>query len=129
MIFIGDDSVAAFVCDKIGKPIIPPYTCMGMVNDEGEITAGVVFNDYERTDIHVTVAGSGWTRGFIAEVGRYVYSTLGCERITVITEQPSVVQLAQRMGGEIEGVLRNHFGRDRDGYLVGILKEDWRFKL
>lgn len=123
---VTDERVARFVGDAVGIGFVPPFTCMGIERD-GEIIGGVLFNVFEGPDVHVTVAGKGWSKGFFAEVGHYVFDILKCERMTAITEQPSVVRIAERLGGEIEGCLRNHFGRGRDGFIVGILREDWKF--
>lgn len=122
---VTDERVARFVEYVIGQSIAPPYTCMGIERD-GVITAGVVFNVYEGAAINVTVAGKGWTRGFIRAVGGYVFGRLGCSRITVITERPQVIDLAERLGGQVEGTMRHQFGPGRDGAMIGILKEDWR---
>jgi RimJ/RimL family protein N-acetyltransferase len=121
---VTDDRVAKFVSDAIGKGLVPPFTCMGIERD-GKIIAGVIFNVFEGCDVHVTVAGRGWTRGFFAEVGQYVFGQLKCERMTALTEQERVVNIALRLGGQIEGRLRNHFGRGRDAVIIGILKEDY----
>lgn len=99
---------------------------MGLEKD-GEIIAGVIFNSFEPYSLHVTIAGRGWTKGFLADVGHYVFTELKKERITVVTEQPKVIRIAERLGGQVEGLLRNQFGPGRDGYLIGILKADYRF--
>lgn len=99
---------------------------MGIERD-GEIIGGVIFNVFEASDVHVSVAGRGWTSGFLAEVGHYAFDILKVERITAITEQTKVVRLAERLGGQIEGLIRSHFGKGRDAFIVGILKEDWKF--
>jgi hypothetical protein len=39
-----------------------------------------------------------------------------------------VVKLAIRLGGVIEGTMRDHFGEGRDGVIVGILAREYRFK-
>jgi len=121
-----DNRVVAFVAKECGVDFIPHWTCMGIERD-GEIIGGVVFNVFEGADVHISVAGRGWTAGFLAGVGHYVFDILKCERITALTEQPSVVRLAERLGGQLEGMMRNHFGKGRDAFLVGILKEDWKF--
>lgn len=123
---VTDERVARFVGETIGVGFVPPFTCMGIERD-GEIIAGVLFNIFEGSDVHISVAGHGWTKGFFAEVGHYVFSVLGCERMTAITEDTKVVRLAQKLGGEIEGAMRNHYGKGRDGFIVGFLKEDWKF--
>lgn len=122
---VTDERVARFVGDRCGTTIYPPYTCMG-IEKHGEIVAGAVFNCFTRNDVEVTIAGRGWTRAFIREVGRYVYDQLGCIRISITTEQPKIVRYAERLGGSVEGMKRNFFGRGQDAYLVGILKEEWR---
>ena len=47
--------------------------------------------------------------------------------MTVLTEQTRIVRIAERLGGQVEGLMRNHFGKGRDGFLVGILKDDWKY--
>lgn len=123
---VTDDRIAKFVSEQIGVSIVPPFASMGIERD-GEIKAGVIFNHFEGSDVHVTVAGHGWTRGFFAEVGHYVFDTLQCVRMTAVTEQPQIVRIAERLGGQVEGRLRNHFGEGRDAYLVGVLKGEYRF--
>lgn len=123
---VTDERVARFVSDRCGVSFVAPYTCMGIERD-GEVIGGVIFNVFEGSDVHVSIAGRGWSSRFLAEVGRYAFSILGCERMTAITESVSVVKLAERLGGQIEGRMRNHFGRGRDGFIVGILKEEYRF--
>ena len=121
---VTDDRVAAFVAKTCGVIVNPPYTLMGVERD-GQIIAGVVFNMWTGPDVHLTVAGHGWTRGVLADIGQYVFGQLKCERMTFITEQPAVVRLAERLGGQVEGLMRNYFGKDRPGFLVGVLKDDY----
>lgn len=123
---VRDSRVADFVGKKTGVIFSPPFTCLGIEKD-GEIIGGAVFNIFEGADIHLSAAGRGWTRGFLAEVGHYVYTVIGCERMTVITENPEVVRLAEKLGGAIEGCLRSHFGPGRDAFIVGILRDEYKF--
>jgi RimJ/RimL family protein N-acetyltransferase len=124
MNFVAGDEVARFVSQELGFGLFPPYTAMGIERD-GKIVAGVLFNCFEGADVHVSIAGHGWTRGFIEAVGGYVFGTLGCERMTCTTEKPDVVDYAKRLGGQVEGCLRNHFGRGRDGIIIGILRDEF----
>ena len=123
---VTDIRVVEFVSEQLSTSFIPPFTTIGLEKD-GDIVAGVILNVFEGPDCHMSVAGHGWTRGFLADFGDYVFNQLGCERVTAITEQPKVVRLAERLGGKVEGLLRSHFGRGRDAYIVGILKEEYRF--
>lgn len=123
---VTDDRVARFVSTQMGIGFSPPYQSMGIEKD-GKIIAGVIFNVFEGADLHVTIAGHGWTRSFMKAVGSYVFQQLGCLRMTTQTERPEIVRLAERLGGQVEGCLRNHFGPGRDAFIVGILKEEWKF--
>jgi hypothetical protein len=125
-VIVTGEAVAQFVSDRIGSAFCPPYTTMGLVRGDNLI-AGVLFNQFEGFDVHVTLAGQGWTRRFVEAVGDYVYRQLGCLRMTATTEQPEVINYAIRLGGEVEGRLKNHFGPGRDGIIVGILREQWRY--
>ena len=122
---VDDLRVPRFVGERVGRIIVPPFTSMGLEKD-GEIIGGVVFNGFTRDDIEVTIAGR-FTRGFIQAVGRYVFDQLAVQRLSITTEQPLVVRIAERLGGQIEGMKRNCFGPGRDGFLLGILKDEWRY--
>lgn len=123
---VTDARIAPFVAKACGVQIVPPYEAVG-IERNGEIIGGAVFNIFTGADVHVTVAGHGWTKGFLADVGQYVFGKLHCERMTFITEQAPVVRLAERLGGQVEGLMRNHFGKDRPGFIVGVLKDDYRW--
>lgn len=123
---ITDERVARFVGERCETVICPPYTAMGIERD-GEVIAGAVFNCYTGHDICVTVAGGPFHRDFIAAVGEYVFGKIGCLRMSITTEQPKVMEIAQRLGAKVEGLKRNHFGKDRDATILGILREDWNF--
>lgn len=125
---VTDERVAAFIGKELGFGVYPPWTAMGIEKD-GEIIGGVLFNCFENNcDVQATVAGKGFGKDFLTAVGDYIFSQLGYARITVKTEQTSVVRLAERLGGKIEGRLRSHFGAGRDGIIVGILKDEYKFR-
>ena len=123
---VTDERVAKFVGDRCEAIIYPPYTAMG-IERNGEIIAGAVFNAYTGSDIEVTVAGGPFSRTFISEVGRYVFEQVGCLRLSITTMKPEVIKIAQRLGAQTEGLKRNHFGKGKDGTVLGILREDWNY--
>jgi hypothetical protein len=125
-LIVWDARVADFVGYTIGVTFSPPLTCIG-IEHKGAIVGGAVFNVFEGADIHISVAGTKATKGFLSEVGHYVYTVLGCERMTIITEQTEIVGLAEKLGGQVEGLMRSHFGAGRDAFIVGILKHEYRF--
>lgn len=123
---VSDDRVAVFLAKALGTNIVPPYVVVGTEKD-GEIINGVLINHFTGFDCHVSVAGRGWSRQLIAGIGEYVFDKLLCERMTIVSEQPRVISIAMRLGGEVEGYMRNHFGPGRNATIIGILKADWRF--
>lgn len=127
MIVTGE-RVARFVGERCETIIYPPFTAMGIEKD-GEIVAGCIFNCFTGNDLSVTVAGErkAFTRTFIRAVGRYVFGQLGCLRMTITTEQDHVIDIARRLGAQTDGRKRNHFGKGRDGIVLGLLQEDWKF--
>lgn len=122
---VDDDRVHRFLSERLGCALCPPYSVMGHERD-GEIIGAALFNCFEGANVHVSVAGKGWTRGFIRAVGQYVYGQLGCERMTVTTADEKVAGYAERLGGKREGLLRSHFGKGKDAIIVGILADEWR---
>ena len=124
---VADDRVPRFISERLGIGLCPPFTAMG-IEKGGEIVAGALFNHFEGTDVHVGIAGTGWTRAFIRAVGEYVYDKLGCERMTIVTADPKVAEYAQRLGGKVEGRLRSHFGPGKDAIVAGILREEYRVR-
>lgn len=122
-----DPRIPAFLAARLGVEFYPPYTTMGLEKD-GAVIAAFLFNIYTGPDIHVTIAGCGWTRRFLRAMGQYLFEHLQVERFTAITEKQNVVDIVKRVGGREEGVLRNHFGPDRDGILLGVLKSEYRYR-
>lgn len=123
---VGGEPVAKFVSDALDIGLCPPYFALG-IEREGRVVAGVVFNCFEGADVHFTAAGTGWTREFMQAIGHYVFVLLDCERMTAVTESPKVAALGVKLGGEIEGRLRNHFGYGRDGIVIGVLRSEYRY--
>lgn len=123
---VSGEHVARFVSDRLGFGLCPPYVAIGIERD-GEVIAGCLFNHFEGADIHATVAGRGWTRAFLRAIGNYVFDQLGCERITAVTRCDEVARIAQRLGGQVEGRMRSHFGAGHDGIVLGILRDEWRY--
>ncbi len=129
MIVTGD-AVARYVSEKLNVSICPPFSAIGIERD-GKIVAGTIFSQFEHPDIHVTVAGEtgAFTHNYLRAVGEYVFKTNGCIRMTIVTEQPKVIEIATRLKAQPEGRIRNHFGPGRDAIMLGILKDDWPFKI
>lgn len=123
---VADERVARFVSERLGFGLCPPYAAIG-IERKGEIVAGVLLNHFEGADVHATVVGEGWTKGLLRAVGSYVFDQLGCERITAVTRCEDVAKIGKRLGGQVEGRLRSHFGAGHDGIVLGILRAEYRY--
>lgn len=124
---VTDKRVVEFVEKKIGRRIFPPYTSMGWERN-GEVVAGCVFNCWEPgEDIELTVAAErgAITRGYLRAMGRYVRDQLGCYRASMTTTQAEVIDICERLGGEVEG--RREIAPGKYKYLLGITKDNWKF--
>lgn len=126
MIVTGPE-VAAFVEQKISRRLYPPVTQIGLSMD-GKVVAGAIFNNFEPgEDIELTIAAEhgAINRKFLRAMGRYVRDQLHCYRVSMTTDQPQVVAMALRLGGQIEGI--KEVGPNRFRFLLGILKRNWKF--
>ncbi len=125
---VSDARVIEYVNAKVGTILRPPLTALGLDID-GEIVAGVVFNDFNGFNVEVTVAGDrkAFTRAFIRRVGQYVFEELDCLRMSITTGSQDVAALAIRLGAQTaEGRKKNLYGAGRDGIILGILRENWK---
>lgn len=123
---VTDQRIARFLYERTGIVFCPPYSVMG-IDRNGEIVAGVLINQFEGPNCHVSAAGTGWTLPFMRALGDYIYNQLGCLRMTLTTEIEDVARYAERLGGKREGLSRSHFGCGRDGIIIGILREEYPY--
>jgi len=96
---------------------------------EGEqIVAVAAFSHYTGHDIELSVAGNpgGGSKAYLKAVFGYVFDQCGCARCTVKTRESNApaIRLAERLGFQREGLLRNGFG-DEAAVLFGLTKEDY----
>lgn len=115
--------MAQWVSSRLGFALCPPYYAVGEEVD-GEIVAAIMLSNFEQHDVQITAAGHGWSRRLLLALHGYVFGQLGVLRATFLTEQPKVVEYAKRLGGEIEGLMRNHYGPGRHATVIGLLRED-----
>lgn len=126
MILLGhDEAVAQWVSTFTGKPFQPPYTAIGSVQD-GRLTGGFVFTDFNGTSIELSLAGHGVThRGLWRAILHYVFEQLKADRIQIHTaiSNKTVQKLAPRLGFAYEGKSRRFYGRE-DAFVYSLVRDD-----
>jgi hypothetical protein len=111
-----DDVIAEWVGDRIGAVIVPPYTAMGWIDDDGTLAVGFVFNGYiPGGNLEMALASSGrLTRGMLRAVARYVFEDAQATRITVRTRRKNDrgCQMLKRAGFVEECVCKDYYPDD-----------------
>lgn len=109
-----------------------PYTALGLMG-KGMILAGVVYQNYTKTDIHMhcaAVEGCRWlTRHFLGEGFRYPFEYLGCHRVTglVPASNRRAALFDEHLGFKYEGTIRQILENGEDLLIYGMLKSECRW--
>lgn len=110
-----------------------PYTGIGLLNEGGQLIAGVVYDTFVGTsiDMHVAaVPGRRWmSRRFLGEVFRYPFMQLGVRRVTgrVPASNEDARRFDEHIGFKLEGVIRKQLPNEEDLLIYGMLKEECRW--
>lgn len=126
LLFGQDDVVAAWVGKVVGKPFHAPFTAIGVVDSEGTLRGGFVFNTFTGDAVELSLAGKGCvSREVWPAILGYVFGQLKCARLSIHTRRSNkaVTQQAPRLGFKFEGVSRRMYG-DEDGLAYSLVKDD-----
>lgn len=122
---IVEDRASEWVGAQLGVEIVPPFTAAGIYDDTGQI-GGVVFNDYNGSNIELTAAGNGAFSPEIAVwIASYVFNQLDCQRMTIRTkpENKPALLSAMRWGWKTEGYQADYY-TDGDAVILGLQRRD-----
>jgi RimJ/RimL family protein N-acetyltransferase len=104
-------------------------TAIGRLKD-GELVAGVLYEDYTKANIVCHIAGNdGWaTRGFLGLIFNYPFEQLGVKRITapVHSNNEKSILLMTRLGFTLEAVLAQAIP-EGDLLIYRMFKSECRF--
>lgn len=124
------EGIANFVAQKLKITFWPPYLALGFVADNHRPMCAVVFNEYNGSNIEMTIYADkgGITRGVIRYISQYVFNQLKCRRLTVRTKKRNkfVLKLAPRVGFTYEHVASRYFPDD-DAVVFRMYREDCRW--
>ena len=119
--------MAAWAGRRLNCTFVPPFEAWGIADNQGQIIGAVVFNDFAEKNVEVSVVGKGWTRATLKAIGRYCFTDLGCNRVSITTRASNTLvrTLAERLGGKVEGIKRKFYSDD-DAVIYGVLKEEYK---
>lgn len=137
VIFGYDKLVADFVCSQVNELDNQLkggwYAGLGVVVDN-RLIAGVVFNEYRKTDIRESFAAiePRWaTHATLRTLFSYPFVHLGVRRMTGIVEKKNKKsrELTLRLGFKYEGNCRKAMDNGDDAIIYGMLKEECKWIL
>jgi len=133
MIVYGHDAaVAEWMGGRLDTVFTPPYTALGVADKEGRLIGGLLFNDYNGSNIEVTAYGPGAvTRESVTTMFRYAFVQLGCWRLSARTRRGNhaVRELLLRLGFKPEGIRPGYWGRSKanDCFLYGLKRTNCKW--
>lgn len=113
MKIVHDDVIAAYLEQKLNVKFSAPYYAVGFTTDEGLPIAAFLFNDFNGSNIEMTIyAERGrMTRKLLRFIARYVFLSLGCRRLSAKIKRNNkrALRAAYRFGFRYEGISKNYF--------------------
>lgn len=137
-----DAEVTHWVCERIPHlrvripyfepgQVLGPAVARGVLNDEGQLVAGVVYHSYDPfvRGIEVSCAADTprWgNREVFRELLRYPFEVAHCIRVTAATPRKATSprRFLEGLGFKREGSVRLGFGDD-NAIIYGLLADEW----
>ncbi len=128
MLVIGDASVQEWVINhlKPGGEFFHPVATVGVIDEDKNLVAAVVYSQHFNQDVHLTIASvsPNWaSRQAINGILSFPFNSLKCKRITALTERNNnhVRDFLIRLGFMHEGTLHDA-GNSGDMAIYGMTK-------
>lgn len=105
-----------------------PATWLTSLDQQGNILGVAVFSRFTTGNCEITVASSSprfISKSFALAVAAYPFLQLACRRVTAIIAEDNIrsLKLAQRLGFQVEGTLRDWFPGG-NAKILGLLRQD-----
>lgn len=126
------ERVMRFVAERVGERWMKDYSAIGLER-EGEMIAGVLFEQHNGPNVMMHVASDGsrrWmTPAYMAACFKYPFLCLKVNRITglVRADNLDAQRFDEALGFVREGVLRQGAADGTDLFLYGMLRRDCRY--
>jgi RimJ/RimL family protein N-acetyltransferase len=130
-----NDAIAGWIMGKLGRRAVRPYKALGVLNGDGRLIAGAVFNGYNGANVDMTVYSHSIglaSRSALLAVFRFAFLELKATRVTVRTKRKNALHssgMLQRLGFSFETCAARYYGKGRagDAMVYRMLREDCRW--
>jgi len=128
-----DARVLDFMAEHLSDCELPADSITLGVESNGELIAGVAFENYTKQNISIHVAaldGRHWlSKDFLFRVFAYPFLQLNCHRVTglVRVDNLKAQKLDEHLGFVREGIVRRGATDGTDFIIYGMLKEECRW--
>ena len=121
----GDDYIIAYVERSLGIAVERPARAIGLMDDEKRPLCAAIFNDFNGSNIEVTLVAERMTRGALRYIAQYVFGTCGCRRLSARAKKRNKrsLRFMKRVGFTYEAVLKRYY-QDDDAVLFRMFKEE-----
>lgn len=124
-----------WVAERLGPGTVinqPAKVVLSVDDETGKFLGGVVYNHFTPGNCEVNVVADSprfATRRTIPGFFAYPFQQLALRRITGIvhTANRRSLEGAQRLGFRVEGLLRDWYGADQHGILLGMTREECKW--
>lgn len=128
-LLLGQDAeVGEWVGRKVGASFFPPLTAIGIVDRYDKLAGGIVFHDWNGSNLELTIAlDRPLVRGEIKGIRHYVFDQLRARRVTLRTLADN---FSARRFLERHATLEAHLPRwfkDGDAVQYRVLEDDPRW--
>ncbi len=128
LVYDRHDDVADWVAERTGSIIAKPYVAIGATRDGVTFTAGAVFNNYNGSNIDISLASEGGvTRDTLREIYHYCFIRSKVNRITASTRRANkrMRKALPKLGFEFEAVCKSYFGSAKrdDAFVYALFKD------
>lgn len=130
-----DEIVARWVAEQLDIPSFGPSTALG-VTLQGDLVAGVVFNNYHpyptgsTIEASIAAANPQWaTRAVLRDFFSYPFIQMGVSRLGVSCRKSNkhARKFVTRLGFKMEGVARRLWDGQTDAVVYSMLPEECRW--
>jgi RimJ/RimL family protein N-acetyltransferase len=133
--FEQDPALLELASQRLGLDLRSNTVTISAWSDTGDLLGVVLFNHFCGTNIELSIwtASPKWcSRRFLHTCFNYVFNRCGCRRCSILvrTTNNKMLDLAERLGFQREGLVREAFEDGSDGVLLGMLRAEcvWLLK-